>query len=198
MSKETCVEGCVNIQFWEMHAYKDTYAQTTTIWNKQTKKNKRKFKKAKAQTGILPLKHQVWVNANQTCNQPFWLRFISMKLEEDVTRWKEMIQRQTGETSGKVDTRTGWSLNHHEWFLFSCPCVRWETASLLWYWPLTWLCMNLRLIPSSVTWSSPPSPVFMSWTGNSPPSSGPAGNQSSLQNMHMQYLNFKNLHVLVD
>lgn len=50
-----------------------------------------------------------------------------------------------------------------------------EKQSLLWYWPLTWLCMNLRLIPSSVTCSSPPSPVFMSWTGNSPPSSGPEG-----------------------
>lgn len=39
----------------------------------------------------------------------------------------------------------------------------------------TWLCMNLRLIPSRVTCSKPPSPVFMSCTGNSPPSSGPAG-----------------------
>lgn len=36
-----------------------------------------------------------------------------------------------------------------------------------------WLCMNLRLIPSRVTCSKPPSPVFMSCTGNSPPSSGP-------------------------
>lgn len=38
----------------------------------------------------------------------------------------------------------------------------------------TWLCMNLRLIPSKVTCRRPPSPVFMSCTGNSPPSSGPA------------------------
>lgn len=39
--------------------------------------------------------------------------------------------------------------------------------------PPTWLCINLRLIPSNVTWRRPPSPVFISWTGNSPPSSGP-------------------------
>ena len=41
----------------------------------------------------------------------------------------------------------------------------------------TWLCMNLRLIPSRVTCSKPPSPVFMSCTGNSPPSSGPVGRE---------------------
>lgn len=35
-----------------------------------------------------------------------------------------------------------------------------------------WLCMNLRLDPSRVTCSKPPSPVFMSCTGNSP-SPGP-------------------------
>ncbi len=39
--------------------------------------------------------------------------------------------------------------------------------------PPTWLCINLRLMPSRVTWRRPPSPVFMSCTGNSPPSSGP-------------------------
>ncbi|TNN44517.1 hypothetical protein EYF80_045293 [Liparis tanakae] len=48
-------------------------------------------------------------------------------------------------------------------------------SSPLWEEPPTWLCMNFRLMPSSVTCSRPPSPVFMSWTGNSPPSSGPEG-----------------------
>ena len=41
--------------------------------------------------------------------------------------------------------------------------------------------MNLRLIPSRVTCSKPPSPVFMSCTGNSPPSSGPAARKGRYQ-----------------
>lgn len=73
-----------------------------------------------------------------------------------------------------------WAEGWDELCLFSCPLVRWAAGSLPWYWPLTWLCMNLRLIPSSVTCSSPPSPLFMSWTGNSPPSSGPEGHHTSL------------------
>lgn len=112
------------------------------------------------------------------------VRFV-MILEEDVTRWKEM--RQTGEMSRKVNRRMGWTLNCHEWFLFPCLFVRWRKSgfSAVLRWPLTWLCMNLRLIPSRVTCRSPPSPVFMSWTGNSPPSSGPEGNISSLTSYNM-------------
>lgn len=45
--------------------------------------------------------------------------------------------------------------------------------SHLMYFPHTWLCINFRLIPSSVTCRRPPSPVFISCTGNSPPNSGP-------------------------
>lgn len=38
---------------------------------------------------------------------------------------------------------------------------------------LTLLLANSNPIPSMHTWSRPPCPDFMSWTGNSPPSSGP-------------------------
>lgn len=70
----------------------------------------------------------------------------------------------------------------------NCSHIREETqhrvADLMGHWCLVlvahhffnfrnWLCMNLRLIPSRVTCSKPPSPVFMSCTGNSPPNSGP-------------------------
>lgn len=52
-------------------------------------------------------------------------------------------------------------------------CKKLHAHSLLIDFPHTWLCINFRLIPSSVTWRRPPSPVFISCTGNSPPNSGP-------------------------
>lgn len=49
--------------------------------------------------------------------------------------------------------------------------------------------MNFKLIPSNVTWRRPPSPVFISCTGNSPPSSGPI-----TQTENKRKIKFKNTH----
>lgn len=180
MSKRTCVEGCVNIVFGKrMHMKRHTHKHNTNSnWKKE--KRKSKSKKAKARTGILPLrdKHQVQVNANETCYQSLLtFRLIRSIFKDNRGRCHEM----KGTDATKGGQKDGMN-SEQSWvsFIFM-PFCEMKAVSLLWYWPLTWLCMNLRLIPSSVTCSSPPSPVFMSWTGNSPPSSGPEGDHTRIK-----------------
>lgn len=123
----------------------------------------------------------------------FLLRFL-MTIEEDVTGWQEMpsMCRRQGEmgTEGRDEL---WAIMSN---CFYSHALMWDqTVSLLWWWPPTWLCMNFRLIPSSVTWSSPPSPVFMSWTGNSPPSSGPEEEIHSIFSPPSQMSSFPHFHL---
>lgn len=118
--------------------------------------------------------HQAWIKTPITyvCNHK-----ISMTIEEDVARderkwYTEERRRDERRGGGQKDEM----ISEPPWVnIWYSHALLWEAGSLRRRWLLTWLCMNLRLIPSSVTCSSPPSPVFMSWTGNSPPSSGPEG-----------------------
>lgn len=112
----------------------------------------------------------------------FELNTFLKTIEEEKT-W---IQRRREEQEGGQRTKDELSSNMSDFC--QCRCGRWEAVTLPWCHLLTWLCMNLRLIPSSVTCRSPPSPVFMSWTGNSPPSSGPAGNK----NQQKVFINVEN------
>lgn len=149
-------------------------ACTRTHTHKQTQTEKSKSKKAKAQTRILPLKE---TSGQSQLNMLVILRRIYF-CNDNRGRHHEMKGNEANRSDDQLGGQKDGMNSEPSWvsFLFSCPRVRWEAVSPLWYGPLTWLCMNLRLIPSSVTCSSPPSPVFMSWTGNSPPSSGPEGN----------------------
>lgn len=86
--------------------------------------------------------------------------------KRDLERWWDEYRREVAEKRNRI----GWNENERKGGVeFGKHFVMVMIKAT----PLTWLCINLRLMPSRVTWRRPPSPVFMSCTGNSPPSSGP-------------------------
>lgn len=180
MSKQSRVEGCVNTvcgKRMHMNTHKHTHInkQTNTNWKKQIQKSKSTNRNSSS-TGQ--------TSGTIKCQSNMFsiiAKILTTEICLNDNRGRR--HRMKGNDANRRDEQKGGQKNgmnsEPSWVIFIImPCVRWGAVSLLWYCSLTWLCMNLRLIPSSVTCSSPPSPVFMSWTGNSPPSSGPEGNHN--------------------
>lgn len=96
--------------FWQRHAHNLSLSLTHTETGGPNPK------KAKAQTGILPLwEKQVWVDANQMCCKDF----LSDRGRRHTMKGNDSEANTRDERRGWTEGR--WSLNHHEWFYIVMP-----------------------------------------------------------------------------
>lgn len=181
MSNQTRVEGCditVCGKRMHMNTHKHIHInkQTTTNWKKQIQKSKstnRNSSSTGQTSGTIKCQSNMFSIIAKILTAE--ICFHDNRGRRHRTKGNDANRRdeQKGGQNNRMNFEPSWVIFYHH-----ALCEMRSSFFLLWYCSLTWLCMNLRLIPSSVTCSSPPSPVFMSWTGNSPPSSGPEGNHN--------------------